>query len=55
VHFSVMPLLQMYLLEVMVVVEGPRCCLGTLALRAGITGHGENRETFRVSNVLFIR
>ncbi len=49
-----MPLVLMCLVEV-VVVEGPRCCLGTLALRGGMTGHGEKREMFRVSVVSLIR
>jgi len=38
-----------------VLMEGPRwcCCLGTPALRGGMTGHGEKREMFRLSVVCF--
>ena len=43
-------LLLMCLVGAVVLMEGPRCCcLGTSALRGGMTGQGEKREMFRVS------
>lgn len=43
-------LLLMCLVEAVVLMEDPRCwCLGTPALRGGMTGQGEKRGMFRVS------
>lgn len=56
VLFSVFPglLLSMCLVGAVVVLL-TCCCLGTPALRGGITGQGEKREMLRVSIVFYFR